>query len=112
MQRFPSERLARAGLLMLGLWLLASPPAGASAPLATRLGLGLLCGLPLVLMGALGHRHGARWAVWGVMLLLPFFVLSLGSLVVQPERSLDSSGFAALLVAVLVLLVLRARAPQ
>ena len=108
--RWPA-RVCVAGLAYLALALLIAPPAGASAPAATRLLVGLLAATPLLVLLAARTRAAARWGTWVALVMIPYVTLSVGSWLVSPATR--ASGIAFALVASVVFFsgVFAARAP-
>ncbi|MEO8225098.1 MAG: DUF2069 domain-containing protein [Gammaproteobacteria bacterium] len=95
-----SARATLGGLLLLSVWLLVAPPAGQAAPPATRLLIGTVCTLPLLALLAAGLRAARQWGAWVAIVLIPYFALSVGSLLVAPGRRLEGAAFATLTVLV------------
>ena len=94
------KRLTLAGLLVLLVWLLVSPPAGPTTELATRLLIGLLCAAPLLILLFAGRRAVPQWGVWVAIVMIPYFALSVGAFLVAPGRRLEGSAFATLIAVV------------
>lgn len=96
-------RATVAGLGVLALWLLAAPPAGTATPALTRLAIGAACALPLAVLAATGLRGVRQWGAWVAIVLVPYFALSVGSMLVDPVRRLESVAFSSLVAAVFFL---------
>lgn len=85
-----------AGLLLLSLWLLVAPPAGPTVSPGIRLLIGLLCAAPLLSLVLAGLRAVRQWGAWVAIVLIPYFTLSVGSLLVAPGHRLEGAVFATL----------------
>ena len=96
-----ARRLTQAGLLVLSAWLVVAPPAGAGAGTAARLGIGLVCALPLLLLVAAGLRPVRQWGAWVAIVLVPYFALSTGAMLVAPAARIEGVAFATLVAVVL-----------
>ena len=94
------KRLTVAGLLVLLVWLLASPPAGPTTELATRLLIGLLCAAPLLILLFAGRRALPQWGVWVAIVMIPYFALSVGALLVSPGQRLPGAALATIIALV------------
>jgi uncharacterized membrane protein len=90
------RRFTLAGLLVLAAWLLASPPAGPTTQPATRLVIGLLCAAPLLVLLVAGLRAVRQWGVWVAIVMIPYFTLSVGALLVSPGQRLPGAALATL----------------
>lgn len=95
-----ASRISLAGLLVLSAWLLITPPAGSAAPPATRLLIGALCAAPLVLLVLAGLRTVRQWGVWVAIVMIPYFALSVGAMLVARGQQLEGAGFATLVAVV------------
>ena len=91
------RRLTLAGLLVLAVWLLASPPAGPTTELATRLVIGLLCAAPLLILLVAGLRAVRQWGVWVAIVMIPYFALSVGALLVSSAQRLPGAALSMLI---------------
>ncbi|MEO8445508.1 MAG: DUF2069 domain-containing protein [Gammaproteobacteria bacterium] len=89
-----------AGLLLLSAWLLLAPPAGPGTPPETRLLIGALCALPLLALVVAGLRAVRLWGAWVAIVLIPYFTLSVGALLVAPGQRLEGAAFATLIAVV------------
>lgn len=96
-------RATVAGLVVLAVWLLAAPPAGGGAPALARLVIGATCALPLAVLAATGLRGVRQWGAWVAIVLVPYFALSVGTLLVDPARRLESIAFSSLVATVFFL---------
>ena len=85
---------------MLAAWLLVAPPAGAATAAAARLLIGLLCAAPLLMLLLASRRNVRQWGAWVAIVLIPYFALSVGALLVAPGMRLQSSAFATLIAVV------------
>lgn len=87
------------------------PPAGSSASAAVRLGIGALCAAPLaaLLVAGLSRRRRPQWGAWVATLLVPYFTLGLGALLVTPQRNPAGVGFVLLTLVTLFAGVASAR---
>jgi uncharacterized membrane protein len=94
------SRAALLGLLVLSAWLVVVPPAGATAPAGTRLLIGLLCAAPLLLLVVAGLRAVRQWGAWVAISMIPYFALSVGSMLVAPGERLEEAAFATLIAVV------------
>jgi uncharacterized membrane protein len=94
------SRGALLGLLVLSAWLVAAPPAGATASAGARLLIGLLCAAPLLLLVAAGLRAVRQWGAWVAITMIPYFTLSVGSMLVAPGQRVEGAAFASLIVIV------------
>jgi uncharacterized membrane protein len=95
-----ATRAALAGLLVLSAWLVIAPPAGPAAAPATRLLIGLLCATPLLLLVVAGLRAVRQWGSWVAIGMIPYFALSVGSLLVATGQRLEGAAFATLIAIV------------
>lgn len=95
-------RLAQGGLVLLVLALMLDPPAGDSAGPAVRLAIGLLCAGPLLALLATSIRPGPRWGAWVAVVLVPYFALSLGAMLVVAGDRAYSAAFPVLVALVFV----------
>jgi uncharacterized membrane protein len=95
-----ATRLTLAGLLVLSAWLLVAPPAGPTAGPAARLLIGVLCAAPLLALVVAGLRTVRQWGAWVAIVLIPYFALSVGALLVAPGRQLEGAAFATLIATV------------
>lgn len=98
-----ATRLTLGGLLGLCAWLLVAPPAGPAATAATRLLIGALCAAPLLILVLAGLRPVRQWGAWVAIVMIPYFALSVGALLVAPGRRLEGATFAALIAVVFFL---------
>jgi len=98
----PWFRLAQGGLVLLVVALLADPPAGAGADGVARLAIGLLCAAPLLALLAASLRPGPRWGVWVAVVLVPYFALSVGAMLVASGNRGWSAAFPTLVALVFV----------
>jgi hypothetical protein len=93
-------RMAQVGLALLALALVVDPPAGASAGAGVRLAIGLLCAAPLLALLGTSPRAGPRWGAWVAIVLVPYFALAVGGMLMMPadQRTLSVafSGLVAL----------------
>lgn len=96
----PWFRLAQGGLVLLVLTLVLDPPAGDSAGTGVRLAIGLLCAGPLLALLATSIRPGPRWGAWVAIVLVPYFALSVGAMLVVAGDRAYSAAFPALVVLV------------
>jgi len=85
------RRITLAGLLVLVAWLLAAPPAGPATELASRFLIGLLCAAPLLILLVTGLRTIRQWGVWVAIVMIPYFTLSVGALLVSPGQRLPGT---------------------
>lgn len=90
-----------AGLLVLAGWLLIVPPAGPTAATATHLLIGALCATPLLVLAAL--RTVRQWGAWVAIVMIPYFALSVGAMLVTPGQRLEGAAFATLIAVVFFL---------
>jgi uncharacterized membrane protein len=97
------QRATSAGLLLLGLWLLVSPPAGNAAGAGIRLMIGALCALPLVILAVAGLRGVRQWGTWVAIVLIPYFALSVGAMLVNPGGRTEGTAFSVLVAVVFFL---------
>lgn len=95
-----ATRATLAGLLVLSAWLLVAPPAGPATAPATRLLIGALCAAPLLLLVLAGLRTVRQWGAWVAIVMIPYFALSVGALLVAPGQRLEAAAFAALIAVV------------
>lgn len=95
-----TRQLTLAGLLVLCVWLLVSPPARTTADPLVRLLIGGLCALPLVALLYLGWKPVRQWGVWVALVLIPYFALSVGAFLVDPARQMEGAMFATLIAVV------------
>jgi uncharacterized membrane protein len=95
-----AARATLAGLLLLSAWLLVAPPAGPEADLATRLLIGALCAAPLLLLALAGLRKVRQWGAWVAILMIPYFALSVGAMLVAQGQRLEGAAFTTLLAVV------------
>jgi uncharacterized membrane protein len=95
-----ATRAALAGLLVLCGWLLAAPPAGPATEPFTRLLIGLLCAAPLLILVLAGFRAVRQWGAWVAIVMIPYFALSVGALLVAPGQRLQGAAFATLIAVV------------
>ena len=95
-----ARQLTQAGLLVLSTWLVVAPPAGAAAGTGARLAIGLDA-LPLLLLVAAGLRRVRQWGAWVAIVLVPYFALSTGSMLVAPATRFEGAAFATLVAVVL-----------
>jgi uncharacterized membrane protein len=93
-------RATQGGLIVLALWLLVMPPAGAGVAWLIRLAIGALCAAPLLLLLVLGLRAVHQWGVWVAVVMIPYFALSVGALLVSPEQRVEGAAFATLVALV------------
>lgn len=91
------RRATLAGLLVLAVWLLAAPPAGPATALATRLLIGVLCATPPLILLVAGLRTVRQWGVWVAIVMIPYFTLSVGALLVSPGQRLEGAALATLI---------------
>lgn len=96
------RRLAQAGLVLLAAVLIMDPPAGSSASPGVRLGIGLACAAPLLALLAGSLRPGPRWGAWVAIVLVPYFALSVGAMLVAPGDRMAGAAFPALVALVFV----------
>ncbi len=96
-----ARQLTQAGLLVLSTWLVVAPPAGAAAGTGARLAIGLACALPLLLLVAAGLRRVRQWGAWVAIVLVPYFALSTGAMLVAPATRFEGAAFATLVAVVL-----------
>lgn len=96
-------RVTVAGLVALGAWLLVAPPAGSAAGTGARLLIGAACALPLLILAVAGLRGARQWGTWTAIVLIPYFALSVGSMLVSPGGRLESTAFSVLVAAVFFL---------
>jgi uncharacterized membrane protein len=96
-----ATRATLAGLLVLSAWLLVAPPAGPATAPATRLLIGALCATPLLLLVLAGLRTVRQWGAWVAIVMIPYFALSVGAMLVAPGRRLEGAAFATLITVVL-----------
>ncbi|MCL4720365.1 MAG: DUF2069 domain-containing protein [Gammaproteobacteria bacterium] len=61
-----------------------------------RLGIGALCAAPLAALLGAAFRRPRQWGAWVAILLIPYFTLGLGALLVTPERNAASLAFVLL----------------
>jgi uncharacterized membrane protein len=94
------RRFTLAGLLVLVVWLLASPPAGPTTARAPRLVIGLLCTAPLLILLVAGLRAVRQWGVWVAIVMIPYFALSVGSLLVSPGQRLPGAVLSTMIALV------------
>jgi uncharacterized membrane protein len=95
-----ATRATLAGLLVLSGWLLAAPPAGPATEPFPRLLIGLLCAAPLLILMLVGFRAVRQWGAWVAIVLIPYFALSVGALLVAPGQRLQGTAFATLIAVV------------
>lgn len=91
------RRTTLAGLLVLATWLLAAPPAGTATAAATRVLIGLLCAIPLLVLVYAGLRSVRQWGVWVAIVMIPYFALSVGALLVSPGHRLEGAALSTLI---------------
>ena len=101
--------VTRAGLLLLAAWLMISPPAGASAPVLTRLLIGIAFAAPLLVLLVTSFRKVRQWGAWVAIILIPYFALTVGSLLVTPGSRAAGSAFATLMAVVFFAGILASR---
>ncbi|MEO7387399.1 MAG: DUF2069 domain-containing protein [Gammaproteobacteria bacterium] len=89
-------RATLAGLALLASWLVIDPPAGPATAPATRLLIGILCASPLLALVVTGLRGARQWGAWVAIGLIPYFTLSVGSLLVAPDQRVEGAVFATL----------------
>ncbi|MDH5275822.1 MAG: DUF2069 domain-containing protein [Gammaproteobacteria bacterium] len=94
------RRLTLAGLLVLLVWLLASPPAGPDTEPGTRLLIGLLCATPLLILLVASQRAVRQWGIWVAIVMIPYFTLSVGALLVSPGQRLPGATLATIIALV------------
>jgi len=92
--------LTQGGLVLLAAWLLASPPAGPTTGLVVRLLIGLMCATPLLLLLVASLRAGRQWGVWVAIVMVPYFSLSVGALLVSPGKRLTGAALATIIAVV------------
>lgn len=95
-----AARATLAGLLVLSAWLLIVPPAGPAANQATRLLIGALCAAPLLLLALAGLRRVRQWGAWVAIVMIPYFALSVGAMLVAEGERLEGAAFATLIAVV------------
>jgi uncharacterized membrane protein len=95
-----TRRATLAGLLVLAMWMLAAPPAGPAVTLATRLAIGTLCAAPLLILLVAGLRTARQWGAWVAIVMIPYFTLSVGALLVSPGQRLEGTALATLIALV------------
>ncbi len=95
-----ATRATLAGLLVLGAWLLVAPPAGTATAPATRLLIGALCAAPLLLLVLAGLRTVRQWGAWVAIVMIPYFALSVGAMLVAPGQRLEGAAFTTLIAVV------------
>ncbi len=95
-----ATRATLAGLLVLSTWLLVAPPAGTAAAPATRLLIGALCAAPLLLLVLAGLRTVRQWGAWVAIIMIPYFALSVGAMLVAPGQRFEGAAFATLIAVV------------
>jgi uncharacterized membrane protein len=105
------KRLTIAGLLVLVVWLLAAPPAGPTTAFATRLLIGAACAAPLLILLAAGRRAVRQWGVWVAIVMIPYFALSVGALLVSPGQRLPGATLATLIALVFFCGIATSRRP-
>lgn len=93
-------RFTIAGLLVLVVWLLVWPPAGPTASLGTRLLIGALCVTPLLVLLLAGLRAVRQWGIWVAIVMIPYFTLSVGALLVSPGQRLPGAVLSTLIAVV------------
>lgn len=93
-----AARVTVAGLLVLSAWLLVAPPAGTTADPTTRLLIGVLCAAPLLLLA--GLRAVRQWGAWVAIIMIPYFALSVGAMLVAQDQRLEGAAFATLIAVV------------
>lgn len=96
-----ARRLTLAGLLVLSAWLVVAPPAGTGTGLGVRLAIGFVCALPLLLLVAAGLRPARQWGAWVAIVLVPYFALGTGAMLVAPATRIEGVAFATLVAVVL-----------
>jgi uncharacterized membrane protein len=94
------KRFTEAGLLVLVVWLVASPPAGPATGVAIRLFIGLLCAAPLLILLVAGLGPVRQWGVWVALVMIPYFALTVGALLVSPGQRLPGAALATLIALV------------
>lgn len=95
-----ATRATLAGLLVLGVWLLIAPPASPATPPGTRLLIGALCAAPLLVLLVAGLRTVRQWGAWVAIIMIPYFALSVGAMLVAPGQRLEGAAFSALIAVV------------
>lgn len=95
-----AKRFTEAGLLLLVVWLLASPPAGPTTEVAVRLLIGLVCAAPLLMLLVAGLRAVRQWGVWVAIVMIPYFTLSVAALLVSPGPRLTGTALATMIALV------------
>lgn len=95
-----ARRLTLAGLLALGAWLLAAPPAGPAAAPGARLLIGALCATPLLVLVLAGLRAVRQWGAWVAIAMIPYFALSVGAMLVAEGQRIEGAAFATLIAVV------------
>jgi uncharacterized membrane protein len=95
-----AARATLAGLLVLSAWLLLVPPAGPAADPGSRLLIGTLCAAPLLLLALAGLRRVRQWGAWVAIVMIPYFALSVGAMLVAEGRRLEGAAFTTLIAVV------------
>ena len=95
-----ATRATLAGLLVLSAWLLIAPPAGPAAAPGTRLLIGALCAAPLLVLVLAGLRAVRQWGAWVAIIMIPYFALSVGAMLVAQDQRLEGAAFASLIAVV------------
>lgn len=98
--RPPSAWAALAGLVILSVWLLAVPPAGAATGTAGRLLVGLACALPMLILIAAWLRPSIKWGAWVAVVMVPYVTLAVGAALIAQENRVAAIAFAAVTVLV------------
>jgi uncharacterized membrane protein len=93
-------RATLGGLLVMSLWLLIAPPAGPAAAPGTRLLIGALCAAPLLILVLAGIRAVRQWGAWVAIVMIPYFALSVGAMLVAQGGRLEGAAFATLIAVV------------
>lgn len=91
-----ATRATLGGLLVLSIWLLIAPPAGPAAEQGTRLLIGALCAAPLLILVVAGLRAVRQWGAWVAIIMIPYFALSVGAMLVAQGGRLEGAAFASL----------------
>ena len=52
--------------------------------LATRIAVGLLALLPLVLLALTSGRRSPKWGTWAATWMIPYFAVALGEMLIRP----------------------------
>jgi uncharacterized membrane protein len=107
-----ASRVTLAGLLVLSVWLLVAPPAGHATGAGTRLVIGLICAVPLLALVVAGLRSVRQWGAWVAIVLIPYFALSVGALLVAPGQRVEGGAFATVIALVFFAGIAATRQPR